>query len=231
MTEVTIMNEKYELQLPDGTFDSKYVASKISKKAIYRVINELIACNAITRVGRGQYTRYIVNKKFDYGYKASENLEKVEKYIVKKFPEIDFQIGETYQLNWYVNHQISQNVIFVETEKMLTESVFFALKDKFDVLLKPNIKDFSNYIKNNTVIIQNLVSGAPKTKGTRIFTLEKLLVDVVCDKKYRNFVEEAELPGIYENAFDCNNINRAGMLRYAGRRSCREEIEKLMEEL
>lgn len=222
------MGKDAALNLPEGIIDSKKLASMIESKSVYREIGKLIQDNRITRLGRGQY---IAGSKAKYDYTPSEDLKKVEKVIRRQFSDLDFRIGEAYQLNWFVNHQISRNVVVVDVEKMLTESVFFTLREKFHTLLRPGMKEMANYIQDGTVIVQNLVSGSPSAKDNNIAPLEKLLVDIVCDKKYLNFIQKSEFSGIYENAFASYNINRAAMLRYAGRRSCREEVESLMENL
>ena len=226
MPKFTKKMKEENLTFPKGVFNTSYLASLLNSKSTYRDINKLISNNKITRIGRGQYVAIAKNK---YEYQPTDECIKISKYIINQFPELDFRIGETFQINWFANHQISKNVIIIETEKLLMESLFYSLRKEYQVLLKPNLKDMARYSQYGTVIIQNLVSEAPKTKSNHNFPLEKLLIDIVCDKIYLSFIEKGELQEIYKNAFASYSINLDAMLRYATRRSCKEEIVKLTE--
>ena len=108
------MESEELLNLPSGIFDSKHLASLIDSKSVYKEINKLIDKGAITRIGRGQYVA--TGGKREYEYKPSEDLLKIQSIILNQFPELDFRIGEAFQLNWFANHQIAQNIVIVEKE-------------------------------------------------------------------------------------------------------------------
>lgn len=55
----------------------------------------------------------------------------------------------------------------------------------------------------------------------------KKLVDLCTDKEFISF-QGNEIYHIYENAFEAYTVNQQTMLRYAGRKSKREEIEKIL---
>ena len=89
---------------------------------------------------------------------------------------------------------------------------------------------FYSYFEENMVVIQRLLSEAPKPfddmKGC---SLEKLLVDLFSSKLTGQLVERAEYPGIFEEAFRKYYIDEKKLFRYARRRSVEKEIREFIE--
>ena len=82
------------------------------------------------------------------------------------------------------------------------------------------------------VFVKNLVSEAPlqKIDGIPVSTLEKILVDIYCDKGF-SYMQDSEYMRIAENAITLFNINKTKLLRYAKRRGAKEELEEIYNDL
>ena len=76
--------------------------------------------------------------------------------------------------------------------------------------------------------INNLVSEAPTQEiyGVKTATIEKILVDIFCDKIIYSTFQGNEMKNIFYNAFKDYTININTLLRYAQRRGKKSEIEQ-----
>lgn len=120
-----------------------------SQDAIYWQLRQLQQKGIIKRTGRGIYTICDNEKeKWEYTYDHSELTKEIVERIEKEYPLIDFQVWEFIQLNEFVNHLIGKNVIFIEVEHMLEETVFEMLSEYYPrVLLCPEQELFYTYFK------------------------------------------------------------------------------------
>jgi len=75
-----------------------------------------------------------------------------------------------------------------------------------------------------------LVSEAPllNIKGINTASLEKMLVDVFCDKTLFSAQQGSEMRTIFKNTFDKYTVNPSSMLRYADRRRKKESLQKYL---
>jgi len=126
-------------------------------------------------------------------------------------------------------HQLFRTFIIVEVEKEASEAVFFWLKDsRFNVALNPSYDFISKYLSGNedNIIIKPLISEAPLQKGDGITfpSLEKVLVDIICDKSLFNAIQGSEMRNIFTGAFRKYTVITDRLLRYASRRGKREEM-------
>ena len=53
----------------------------------------------------------------------------MEEKITDRYPLLEFQMWELIQFNEFLNHQIAKNIIVVEVENMLEDSVFDTLRE------------------------------------------------------------------------------------------------------
>lgn len=199
----------------------------IKESTFYRILNSMCNEGYISRVSRGHYTSSIKEK---YTYELSSSMEDIIFYIQKEYPLVDYQVWELYQLNEFVNHQISKNTIFVEVEPMLCESVFNLLFKKYRyVLYNPTIDEYYKYMGEDTIVVRKLISEAPiaDSKGKQAI-LEKILVDLFEKGLLGNMIERAEYPNILEAAFDRYNINQSKLFRYARRRGLEKSIKQFI---
>ena len=84
--------------------------------------------NLIKAIGRSDYT---ISDKPEFCPEISKEAQKIAKEISQQFEDVQYCIWETNWLNEFSQHQSSQNMIIVEIEKDLVDSLFFRLKDKF----------------------------------------------------------------------------------------------------
>lgn len=200
-----------------------------SERDSYRMLSRLLDDGLISRSGRNQYSSYTGKK--PYKYIGSEHINDLTDCLIARFPLVDFQIWEIYQLNEFVNHQLAHNIIFIEAEREFETDIFEFLRDKHrDILLEPNEETFFRYRTDETLVIQRLITGSPGSPGDpHKVSLEKLLVDLFSKSLTGKLVERSEYRKIYEDAFSKYLVNEKAMLRYAGRRNLRNVIIDFIE--
>lgn len=202
-----------------------------SDSSISWLLSELKKENKITNIGRGVYTRVsLEGQARKYSYEHSDVYKEIEETICEQYPLIDFQMWELYQMNEFVNHLYGKNTIFVEVEHMCEDPVFDMLHRKYPHVLFTPSKDM--YYKqrgdDNTIVVQRLISEAPRPIYGHSATLEKLLVDLFSKKLTGKIISRSEYPAIYEEAFANYDIDETKMFRYARRRSLEAEIKKFL---
>lgn len=206
----------------------------IKESSVFWLIRQLIESGILVRTGRNHYCRAEeAKKRREYSYCPSEYLSQVVDFLEKEYPLMEFQAWEAIQFNYFVNHQIAHNTLFVEVENMLQGSVYESLRDKFGgkVLLKPSVDIYTLYAENNTIVVLNLVSETPSNKrmAHRVL-LEKLLVDMMCNKLIPMFVPKSEYADIYEEAFSKYVIDETKLFRYARRRNAEKRLRTYLKE-
>lgn len=176
----------------------------------------------LASAGAGKYYRIpaSASAKKNYTYPHSQEYLSLEKSIAESYPLIDFQMWELIQMNDFVNHQIAKNVIFVEVENMLVDTVYEMLHENHPyAMIQPNEDTFYRQRGPETdIVVQKLLTEAPSSSENHSCSLEKLLVDLLSKKLSGCMIERSEYPHIYEDAFQKYNINETRMLRYAKRR-------------
>ena len=205
----------------------------IKKTTVNWRIYELVRNGTLQRIGRG---KYVLGRELKYFPEISTKEIKISKLILKEFPFINYCIWTTSNLNEFSHHLSSFQFLLVEVEKEALESVYFTLKDNFNsTFKKPAIEMLEEFISNqpNSIIVNSLVSEAPvqNIKNIPTSSLEKLLVDLYCDKNLFYFLQGNELAHIYKNAFDKYTINQSKLLRYADRRRKKKQIEEFIKSI
>jgi hypothetical protein len=160
----------------------------------------------------------------------SSKEKSLSKKIIKEFPYLEFCIWNSSLLNEFTIHQANQFYQLIEVEKDATQAIFLFLKEnKYSAFLEPTKDVFEKYIteNNNFIIVKTLITEAPTLTIDNISTssLEKILVDVFCDKIIFSAYQGNEMRTIYNEAFSKYSINKSKLLRYAGRRGKKEEIK------
>ena len=152
-------------------------------------------------------------------------------FLAKEFPKVRFTVFETVLLNEFLNHLIAQNTIFLQVEKPSSTFIFRFLQDKSptSILYNPSKKEFDLYWSKDCVVITDLVSEAPLSKGkSRSIMLEKILVDLLADKLVASTFSKAEYGDILEQAQNKYLLDETRMLRYASRRNRKGELMKYL---
>jgi len=188
---------------------------EIKKSTVNWRIYELVQNGILQRIGKGMF---VVGKSIHYLLEISNKEIKINSVIKKEFPFINYCIWNSSILSEFLQHQLSFQFIVVEVEKDALESVFYSLKDSFNSTFKKPAKEMvEEFIspRQNSIIINSFVSEAPiqSIKNVPTSSLEKLLVDLYCDK----------------NLFlDKYTVNKSKQLRYADRRRKKIQIEEFI---
>jgi hypothetical protein len=209
--DITVFFKKFEPNIKSTTINWR----------IYHLIKE----GVLERVGRGEFK---LNKMKYFLPETTSKHIAIYRKIKTEFPYLTICVWNISILNEFCLHQSNQNYLLVEVEKEAKEAVFYYLQDKNTVFLDPTEEFFERYIHHtsNVVLVKSLISEAPtqKIKEINTIALEKMLVDVFCDKKTFFAYQGREMQLIYKEAFTKYSINRSQLFRYASRRGKKTEI-------
>lgn len=195
------------------------------------ILSEMVEEGVVCRKQRGEYVLggNEIADKHTYISSMNEKLHEISMMLETKFPSVKFACFESTQLNEFVNHLIGRNTYFVLVERDSIDFVFRYLQDEtpWNILLKPNGKEWDAYCTDNTIVLLNLVSEAPRSVGTyHGMCIEQMLVDIVAEKTFRYLYSKDELEGIYKRAAEAYLIDYVKLFRYARRRNKEDIVKK-----
>ena len=206
---------------------------EINRNTVKWRIHELVKIGEIIRIGRGIYT---IGASKSYSPEFTMQLKAIYWLLIEQFPFSDIRIWDTRFLSEFMVHQPASYMILVETEIDVIESVFNYLREENKkVFLNPNEDTINKYIagEKDPIIIKPLISEAPFAQDGRIktTTIEKMLVDIYCDKALFNSFQGKEMDNIFQNAIDRYTINQSKLLRYASRRGKKKELKEILNKI
>ncbi len=183
------------------------------------IIHELVKDGKITKVNNDYYYNGRL-KEYKPSYE-SEIKGKIKRLLEKKYSSIEGVIFESTLLNEWLNHQISQNVLFVQIDKSYSDLIFELIKEKTNhrVLYNPSVEDFYLYSENDMIIVSNMVSRSPNESNGYDIKLEKLVVDILSDDLVSEFISQSEIPDLIMEMFSNYKINTKTLRAYAKRRN------------
>jgi len=125
--------------------------------------------------------------------------------------------------------------VIIEIERGTEKAVFEFVKASYSrVFIDPTPREIDNYILGceKCFAVRLLVTEAPVTSSddVSIPKLEKILVDLVCEKDLFVSFQGEELRNIYRRAFTDYDMSLSTIRRYAGRRGRLEEVNRLIEQ-
>ena len=196
---------------------------------IHNLMNEGI----LERIGNGLYT---LGKRTVFQPQIDPDLKGVYEDLAKEYPYLSFSVWTTKWLNTFMIHQPARYFTLIEVEQDGMEPVFYMLKDKYDqVYINPSADTMDKYIsgRHHSKIVTRLISEAPVQgiEGITVPTLEKILVDLYCNRILFGAFQGKELENIYANASETYVIDRSKLLRYASRRGKKEEIKTFIKHI
>ena len=196
-------------------------------------IYTLTQMGVITRIGRGKYT---FKTKTDFIPEISRRIKLFNNKLKKKFPFLTICLWNSSLINEFSIHQANKSFLLIEVDRETTQSIFYFLKGKnYKVFLEPSIDTMEKYVSDeeNAIIVKSLISEAPiqKIKDLNTVTLEKLLVDVFCDKTIFLAYQGNEMKTIFTTVFKKYIVNENKLLRYANRRGRKEEIWNYLKQI
>ena len=194
-------------------------------------LNRLLKSGQLIRIERGVY-KLPDDARKDFSVVCSEEMRKINQQIKTQFPFVDYCLWSASTLIPYLHHIPNLNLLFVDVEREVVESVFNLLNvdSSKRVFLMPTLTDFERYIStNDAIIIRPLISESPLqlVEGINTPTLEKILVDIVGDVEF-SFLQGSEINYVYTTIFERHSVNKNKLLRYATRRGRKEEVEQLL---
>ncbi|MBN2352081.1 MAG: hypothetical protein JXD23_05875 [Spirochaetales bacterium] len=192
---------------------------------------ELVNGGVLRRVGRGLYG---LPDKPAFVPAVTPEMIELSSFIKTSFPLAKYCLWDTDTVR-SLAHLLPRRIFMIlEAEKDALEQVFDAAREKYDNVFFP--KDYEtafNYsrFENTVIFVKPLPTEAPvKTvDGVPVPELEKILVDVYCDKDLFGFLAGGEWKRLFENARSRYSINVTRLVRYAARRGQKEYFKKFYE--
>jgi len=193
----------------------------------------LVQKGILQRISRGKFS---LGKGRKYLPEISSVTKSVFKKLKAEFPYASFCVWNTSVLNEFMQHQPGRYFLLVETDKEITNSVFYFLREiKKSVFIEPTKDILEKYIVNEkeVVVIKSLISEAPTQNINEVetATIEKMLVDIFCDDVIFSAQQGTEKRIIFKEAFTKYTINQSKMLRYADRRRKKEQLIQFIKEI
>jgi hypothetical protein len=160
--------------------------------------------------------------------------KKISTRIGKQFIGLKQCIWSTKVINEFMLHIPGKYITILQVEKEAIEPVFEFLKDQNvgKVYIQPEEKEIERYIfeTEQSIILQSLVSKAPTQKVGKVttITIEKMIVDLFCDKSLFISFQGSELVHIINNAGNRYSINFTTLFHYARRRGKEVDIKEFL---
>lgn len=213
-------------------FDSYAKEQCIERSILTWHLGQLTAKGLLARVGKGVYAK---SDKATFSPELSAEANTIFKCIKDHFPVAKVCVYEGPWISPLLHNLASNQIIYIEVEKLAAESVFEQLKmDGKTVYFRPDEDMIYRYINldDRSIFVKNLISESPTMKdhGIPVATIEKLLVDIYKDPDFY-YLQGGEYRSIMSNAKMLYSINTDRLFRYASRRSVKEEIMKIYNEV
>lgn len=214
--------------MPDGIYTRQHIlhaARKVDpsfkETQLRRLLGVLQDSNLLVRVGHDQYRKAdkAVSKPL-YAGQYSKAAQEVISWMEARFPLLAYRVWELTWLNEFFNHLVAHNKIFLEVEQEGCGFVFSELVERYHgkVLLRPTAQEMLNYGVDDGIIIDRLVTEAPKGVGEQYqVPLEKLIVDLFANNHL--MLPKGDYPAAIEEMFARYQIDQKAMFRYARRRN------------
>jgi hypothetical protein len=176
------------------------------------------------------------NYKPDFRPEIGVNEKRITSKIESQFPDIKYCIWSTKAVIEFMLHIPGKYLTIIQVEKDALEPVFEFLnvQNIGRVFIQPEEKELDRYVfdVDRPIVLQTLVSRAPVQRVDKVstITIEKLIVDLFCDKNLFIAFQGGELVHIFNNAFQRYSINFTKLLHYAGRRRKGREIRQFLQE-
>jgi len=203
----------YTPSLNDNTFRSR--------------IHRLKQRKIIRQIGGSVYSILV---KPIYEPKIDSKLLRLYRLIGREYKWVKYCVWNSNWLNEFMVHQPVINYSLVEVGEGIDESVFNYLKSNRlrNVYHMPNTNLIDKYIleDKDAIIVIPLITRSPvrQYKNIKIPYLEKILVDIFCNKSMFISYSGKELDNIFRNANERYSLNYSKLLNYSNRRVKGKEL-------
>jgi hypothetical protein len=121
----------------------------------------------------------------------------------------------------------------VASSSSIKQKTVFLKEQKYKhFFIQPEEKEIERYVyeSDSTIVLQSLITKSPiiKTDTVTTVTLEKLLVDLLSDKKLFAIFQGSELIHIVNTAYNRYSMDFTRLFHYAGRRKKEFELTELL---
>ena len=190
-------------------------------------LNRMVKAGKLLREGRGLYR--VKDDRREFLPSLSSLSIEIASIFKSELPFTKYCLYEGEWINPFMHHLAGNLLHYLEVERDAMDSVFDRLSAKgYTVFLRPDREFMYRYVdihNPKAIILKPLVSESPLVQISEIPcpTLEKLLVDMSKDPDF-GYLQGAEYLRILANVKRAYKINEQRLLRYASRRSAREEM-------
>lgn len=195
---------------------------------------EMLKSGNLTKVAYNAYEVQNEQEKPIYRPFYSDLAAKLIAQISDKCPSIHYTVFETALMNDFLNHLVAQNTVFIQVEKDISIFVFRFLQELGyeHLLYNPKKADYNLYWEKDCIVVTNMISEAPlSASAPHEICLEKMLVDMYCDRLISSTYSKSEYPQVLKQAKETYHIEFTKIMRYARRRGREEEIKQILEEI
>ena len=207
---------KFDIDLKDATF--RWKIHNLKKKHI------------ISSVSRDFFT---LQYKPVFVPNISEAAYKIFSKIQKQFPTLKCCIWSTQIINEFMLHIPAQSVTIFQVEREAIEPVYDFLKEqKQNVFIQPEEKEIERYVfqSESAIVLETLVTKSPVQQVNKVttITLEKLIIDLISDKKIFIPFQGNEMLHIVNTMYRRYAICFTTLFHYAKRRGKEIELTELL---
>jgi hypothetical protein len=197
---------------------------KIPSTTLYATLHRFVGAKTIFDAGKGWYST--IQTPFTPQY---EPIKEITRQLENQFPQLQYSVWSTEQLQPFAHHLMSRFTTFIYTEKDAISSVTeFLQSQKHTVYPNPKQADVEKYVatSDRRIIVRALVTEEPL--DGHYATIEKTLIDLFLEKDRLFLMDGAEYKRIFEGIIFSNRINIGRLLRYAARRELKSSVMKLL---
>jgi hypothetical protein len=208
---------------------------KLNENTLRWHIHQLKAKHVLVRIKRGFYT---FPDRPLFRPRLSRKIERIYNQVTGSFsPDLPCVIWSTEWLHEFMIQQPTQELVVLETPRLWTSSLFDILKmDGQTVFIDPSKEILARYVlgREDAFIVKSLVTRAPtQTFKNHIETpaLEKILVDLICDRDLFATYQGKELQNIFLNSWKRYALNLSVLRNYAIRRKRLDDLLNFVRQL
>jgi hypothetical protein len=199
---------------------------KIPSPSLYTTLYRLVESKMLFDAGRRWYSTIPTPHKPQYG-----SLQAIARQVEKQFPQLQFSVWSSEQLQRFAHHLMSRFTTFLYTESdAIVPVTEFLQNQKYTVYPNPKQTEVEKYVaaSDRRIIVRQLITEEPV--DGHYATIEKTLIDLFLEKDRLFLMDSAEYKRIFENIIFAYRINMGRLFRYAERRKVKASILKLCSE-
>ena len=196
---------------------------KFSRITAKNYLSRLESLDMVKRVGSGLYQ---VGGGKTAEIELNPRVMKLSQALRDRFQFADLVVWALSMLSNYSHYAIGKDLLFVEADKSLAESIRdYLLNQGYNPILKPDKKDFREYTNYQGELVFILERKERYALKGYVSSLEKVWLDVyyLVTRKGLSF-SPGELGVIFMNILKREGVNFNRLRRYAQRRGVENEV-------